>query len=135
MTKIESKKVSVPASAEDVFKFLTNTDNIEKLLPKDKISNWTSDGKSCSFKVQGAYQIGLALSDSTPSTSVKYKSTPGTPFPFDLNVSLKETDGKTEAQLLCEAEINMFLEMMVKGPLKNLFDYMADKLTVQFVTA
>jgi carbon monoxide dehydrogenase subunit G len=134
MTKIESKKVSVPASASDVYTFLTNTDNIEKLLPKDKISSWTSDGKSCSFKVQSAYQIGLELTENTPNTNVRYKSTPGTPFPFNLNVVLNETDGKTEAQLLCDAEINMFLEMMVKGPLKNLFDYMADKLTTQFVT-
>jgi carbon monoxide dehydrogenase subunit G len=135
MTKIESKKVSVPASAADVFNFLTNTDNIQRLLPQDKISNWTSDGKSCSFKVQSAYQIGLELTENTPNTNVRFKSTAGTPFPFNLNVVLNEVDGKTEAQLLCEAEINMFLEMMVKGPLKNLFDYMADKLTTQFVTA
>lgn len=135
MTKIESKKVSVQASSEDVFNFLTNTDNIEQLLPTDKISNWSSDGNTCSFKVQGAYLIGLALSGNTPHSSVQYKSTPGTPFPFDLNVSLIEANGSTEAQLVCDAQINKFLEMMVKGPLKNLFDYMADKLSSRFAAA
>ncbi len=134
MTKIESKKVSVQASAEEIYRFLTQTDNIEKLLPSDKISNWTSDGNSCSFKVQGAYQIGLAIGECTAPSNVKYHSTPGTPFPFALDVALNESNGQTEAQLVCNAEINKFLEMMVKGPLKNLFDYMADKLSAQYTT-
>lgn len=135
MTKIESKKVSVSAPASEVFKFLTDLNNIEKLLPIDKISEWKSDGQTCSFKVQKAYQIGFSLAESEPHQSIQYKSTEGTPFPFDLNVALHENDGQTEAQLLCNAEINKFLEMLVKSPLKNLFDYMADKLTTQFVVA
>lgn len=128
MTKIESKVTTVNSDAEKIFNFLTNMNNIEKLLPEGKYSDWKSDDNVCSFKIQNAYQIGLQLKSSEPNHLVSYASTPGSPFPFELSVKLTETDGKTHGQLLCNAQINPFLEMLVKGPLKNLFDYMADKL-------
>ena len=85
----------------------------------------------CSFKIQGAYTIGLRFRESTPNTLVVFESTEGSPFPFTLNVYLAEQSGQTEAFQICDAQINPFLEMMVKGPLKNLFDYMADKLVTK----
>ena len=132
MTTIESKKVVVAASAPQVFDFLTDMNNIEKLLPEGKYSDWKSDKTTCSFKVQNAYNIGLQFQSSDPHSGIRYQSTPGTPFPFTLRVDLEESEGKTGAQMVCDADINPFLQMIVKGPLKNLFDYMADRLTVQF---
>jgi carbon monoxide dehydrogenase subunit G len=131
MTTIESKKVVVASPAANVHDFLINTDNIQQLLPEGKITEWKSDGKQCSFKIQGAYTIGLRLIGSTPNTSVVYESTEGSPFSFNLNVHINETAGSCDTHLVCEANINPFLEMMVKGPLKNLFDYMADKLVTK----
>lgn len=128
MATIESKKVVVPATAQQITEFLTNTDNIIKLLPESKISDWKSDGKTCSFKVQGAYNIGLSLVEAA-NNKIQFNSTERSPFPFKLDVFLNEKEGATEAHQICEAQINPFLEMMVKGPLKNLFDYMADQLT------
>lgn len=135
MTQIESKKVVVNASAETVFTFLSDMNNIQKLLPQDKISEWKSDEKSCSFKIQNAYTIGLNFVSSAPHTKIEYSSAQGSPFPFSLNTVLNENSGKTETQLLCEADINPFLKMLVVGPLKNLFDYMAERLEKQFVIA
>ncbi len=132
MAKIESKKSEAHAPAQKVYEFLLDMNNIEKLLPKAKYSDWKSDGNSCSFKVQSAYYIGLKMLSSDAYSNVKYESTQGTPFPFTLDVTLSEANGVTVAQLLCDANINPFLEMLVKGPLKNLFDYMADKLSSEF---
>jgi carbon monoxide dehydrogenase subunit G len=132
MTRIESKKVLVNASTEQTFGFLMDMNNIRLLLPEDKISNWQSDEKSCSFKIQNAYTISLEFKESTPHSAIVYSSGSGSPFAFTLNVSLKSIDGKTEAQQICDANINAFLEMMVKGPLTNLFDYMSEKLSKQF---
>lgn len=127
MATIESKKVIVAANAQQIHDFLTNSDNILKLLPESKISDWKSDGTTCSFKVQGAYQIGLRLIEST-TKNILFESTEGSPFPFNLQVHLNEAEGQTEVHQICDAKLNPFLEMIVKGPLKNLFDYMADQL-------
>lgn len=131
MSKIESKKVVVPAEKEKVYDYLQNTDNIQNLLPEGKFSDWKSDGTTCSFKIQNAYTIGLRLKESIPHTNVIFESTEGSPFPFTLNVHLNNLEVSTESYLICDAQINPFLEMMVKGPLKNLFDYMADRLTTK----
>src|SRR5687767_7576891 len=106
--------------------------NIRELLPQDKISNWKSDTGSCSFQVQGSYTIGLTFKEGIPYSQISFSSSENSPFPFTLSAFLKQVDGKTEVYQLCDARINAFLEIMVKGPLKNLFDYMTDKLAAKY---
>lgn len=132
MVKIESINAVVNASPETVFAFISNMNNIRKLLPEHKISEWKSDEKSCSFKVQNAYTIPLKYIGAKEFSLIQINSGEGAPFRFTLDVHLRAEQGKTIGYLECNAELNMFLEMMVKGPLKNLFDYMAGELAKQF---
>lgn len=128
MTRIESKEVTVGSSIEECFKFLLDMNNYELLLPKDKISHWESDEKQCSFKIQHTYKLALVYNSSTPNTQVLVKSGPDSPFKFDLFINMSEEGSGTKAQLVCDADINPFLKMMVQKPLNNLFDYMAERL-------
>ena len=128
MTHIESQSAHVNAPATEVFSFLSDMKNIEKLLPVGKYSEWQAQQDSCSFKIQNAYTIGLRIKESRPSEEITYESAQGSPFAFTLKVQLKESGNQTTGQLICDAQINPFLEMLVKGPLKNLFDYMASQL-------
>lgn len=128
MTRIESKQVTIAKPAGEVYSFLQDMHNFKPLLPQDRISDWTCDGQSCSFKVQGAATIGLALDGGTPNSLVRMKSTDRAPFPFTLHVHLKEEGGSTHAYQVFEAELNPIIKMMVEKPLKNLFDHIADKM-------
>ena len=128
MTRIESKQVRIARSAEEVYSFLQDMNNFQQLLPQDRISEWKCDGRSCSFKVQGAATIGLQLDGGTPNRLVRMKSTERSPFPFTLDVHLVEDNGATEAQEIFEADLNPIIKMMVEKPLKNLFDHIADKM-------
>ncbi|MBZ0205118.1 MAG: hypothetical protein K8H89_02255 [Flavobacteriales bacterium] len=128
MTSIQSKQVDIPRPASELYSFLQDMHNFQQLLPQDRISDWKSDGKSCSFKVQGAATIGLELDGGTPNSLVRMKSTDRSPFAFTLNVHLDEKEGATTAYQLFEADLNPFIKMMVEKPLKNLFDHIADKM-------
>lgn len=128
MTRIESKEVEIAKPAATLYGFLQDMNNFKQLLPQDKISDWQSDGKSCSFKVAGAATIGLMLDGGTPPGHVKLKATDRSPFPFTLDVHLVEEGGKTKLHQVFEADINTFLKMMVEKPLTNLFDHIADKM-------
>ena len=130
MTTIESKHVDINKGAQELYTFLTDMNNFEQLLPKDKISEWKSDGRSCSFKVQGAATIGLELDGGAAPDHVRYKATERSPFPFTLDVHLKEVNGTTEAWQVFNGELNPILKMMVEKPLKNLFDHIADRVKV-----
>jgi carbon monoxide dehydrogenase subunit G len=135
MTTIESEAVTVRAPRAEVFAFLSDMNNIRHLLPADRISDWKSDTDQCSFKVQNAYTITLVKDGSTPGESIKWVSGKGAPFEFDLVATLSDVETATRGQLVCNARINPFLEMMVKSPLKNLFDYMAKQLQKRYEAA
>ena len=128
MTKIESKEVEIAKPAKDIYAFLEDMNNFEQLLPEGRISEWTSDGRSCSFKVQGAATIGLQLDGGTAPGLLKMKSTERSPFPFTLDVHMTEDNGVTKARQEFNADINPFIKMMVEKPLKNLFDHIADRM-------
>ncbi|MBK7382962.1 MAG: SRPBCC family protein [Flavobacteriales bacterium] len=128
MTTIESKKVEIAKPAQELYDFLRDMNNFQQLLPEGRISEWKSDGTSCSFKVQGAATIGLQLDGGTPPNLLKLKATERSPFPFTLDVHLDETNGTTTAGQVFNADLNPFIKMMVEKPLTNLFDHIADRM-------
>ena len=130
-TKIESKHVSITTSNETVFNFLNDFNNIEKLLPADKITDWRATEDDCSFKIQNAAIIPLVKESTNPFSKINIVSGENAPFPFTLEVFINEVDGETEGYLLFTGEINMFLKMMVVKPLTHLFDHMADQLKAE----
>lgn len=126
--KIDSNKALVNASAQTVFDFLMNSENLYHILPQDKISNWKADNSSCSFNVQGGITISLIRTESTAPNQIIMKSGEKSPFPFTLTVHLKEIDGKTEGYIAFDGEVNAFMKMLVDKPLTNLFNYMSNKI-------
>ncbi len=128
MTTIESEKGNLKATPEVVFENLSDINNLKQYLPADNVSNWESDGKTCSFKVMGTYTIGLEFSEESTAEHIVLKATDKSPFPFTLNLHLKpQAESQTDAQIVCDAELNMMLKMMVVKPLKSLFDFIIKK--------
>lgn len=128
MTNIDSKQVEVSCSPAEVFEYLTDINNFQELLPKDKISNWESDTTQCSFRIQGTVTLSIKLKESTPNTVINLTNGEKTPFPFTLDVFIEEVENGAKVRQEFKGEINPFLKMMVEKPLANLFDYIADRL-------
>lgn len=127
--KIESEKTIVNAPIEKVFNFLTDAQNIEQLLPKDEVKEFKATEKECSFKVQGGVIITLVQEKLEPHSAIKMKSGEKSPFPFDLTINLEgKEEQKTLGYILFDGEVNAFLQMMVKKPLTNLFNFMSNEL-------
>lgn len=133
-TIIKSEVKTMKASQEEVFTFLSDFNNIKKLLPEDKITDWTSSVDECSFKIQGAATIPLVKDTVEEFSRINIISGPKAPFPFTLvaHINKLEGDQGCESYLVFDGEINAFLKMMVVKPLTNLFDYMSRRLAKQF---
>jgi len=129
MIKIESDHVQVNASTQNVFTFLEDMNNFKQLLPEDKISEWTSNETSCSFKVQGMATISLIKDRAVENQSIHIKSGEKSPIPFTLDILLKDNGETTEGYNVFVGEANSFLKMMIEKPLKNLFNHVAKRLT------
>jgi carbon monoxide dehydrogenase subunit G len=127
--KIESKTVALKESQETIFNFLTDFRNFEKLVPQDRVNNWTATLDTCSFNISGMADIGMKITDTEPHSKILILSHGKNPFDFSLTVNIKKTGEETsEANLIFNANVNPFLAMMVEKPLGNFFNMLADKL-------
>lgn len=130
LLKTDSSPVN--ASAQQVFEFLSDARNIEHLLPQDKISEFQSDENGCSFKAQGGIVIPLIYVSKEPFSKIMMESGEKAPFSYTLSIILKETGTTCEGHIEFEANINMFMKMMVEKPLTSLFVVMTKNLQKQF---
>ncbi|MFI5164635.1 MAG: SRPBCC family protein [Bacteroidia bacterium] len=126
--RIESDKSEVNKPAAEVFSFLTNFNNFQKLMPP-QVVDWQSTENDCSFKISGLATIGMKIVEKIPNSLIKISSNGKVPFEFTLNVNLTETSPtQTTGQLIFEADLNPMMKMMVEKPLRNFFNILAAKL-------
>jgi carbon monoxide dehydrogenase subunit G len=129
--KLETNWKSVQASQAAVFAFLSDMNNLEKLMP-EQVGSWTSDVDTCQFNIKGMADLGMKITDRTPNSLISIASHGKSPFPFTLAIHLKDAGESSEAQLVFNGEVNPFLKMMVEKPLGNFFNMLLDGLSKQF---
>ena len=127
MAKIESKEVTINEKSSTLSKFLGNLNNLQKLMPEDKISDWESDEDSCRFQIKGLAKIGMRKT-SADSSKVIMESEGKNPFDFTLTINLDEKGDDTTAKILFDGKMNPFMKAMVEKPLTNFFNMLVDKL-------
>ena len=128
MTRIESNIVEINSTAEKIYSFLSNLNNLEKLMP-EQVINWKSDENSCSFTIKGMTDLSMKISEKTPSTKIVIIPGAKPPFDFSLIIQLNELKEKfIKAQIIFDAELSMMLEMLAKTPLQNFVNLLVTKL-------
>lgn len=127
MTTIQSDKVQINKSLAEVFTFLGNANNHEKLMP-DSIYNWSSTEDECKFTIQNMAKLELKISERDPSGKVVI--IPSAKAPFDLKIEwlLEASGDHCTAQMLIHADLNPFIKMMAVGPLTKLANHQASTL-------
>lgn len=127
-TKLESEKVEINNSAENIFNYLSDFRNFEKLMPS-QVTNWQSTSDECSFTINGMATIGMKIIEKTPHSKITITSNGKVPFEFKLYVLLEEKgQANCSGQLLFESDMNPMLKMMVEKPLGNFFNMLAQKM-------
>jgi len=125
--KLESPKVTVFRSTEEVFTFLTDLKNFEQLMPNN-IEKFEVDGHSFLFALSGMPEIRLVLKEKTPQNNIVFGAA-SSKLDFTLTVNLvKKSDNATEGHLLFDGQFNPMMAMMVKKPLTNFINTLTDNL-------
>ncbi len=128
LTKIDSDKVEINNSAENIFNYLSDFNNFGKLMPP-QVTNWQSTKEDCSFTINGMATIGMKIIDKMPSNQINIVSNGKVPFEFKLFILITEKDATNcVGQIKFESELNMMLKMMVEKPLGNFFNMLALKM-------
>jgi carbon monoxide dehydrogenase subunit G len=128
MTRIESRKVEVSTDREQVFDFLSNFNNFEKLMP-EQVGSWESDGERCSFEIKGMTSLGMAYASKDKPGHIRIIRDGKAPFDFSLDCLIDNVDKGTGLQLVFEADLNPMLKMMAVKPLTNFLNMLVDRFS------
>lgn len=127
MTRIESKSVNIEKTADEVYTYVSDLNNFQELLPRERIADFKSDGETCSFKVAGMATIGLKKKEEHRPGRLILEST-DSPFQFTLDIRIEQEGTAVKAYQIAEVDLNPMMKMMVEKPLTNLFDHIAERL-------
>ena len=129
MTKFESniKTINVPKGS--VYRFLSDINNLESLVPEGLVRSFESGNGAFRFNIDGLGQIGVRMVSIQSEDSILFESEGSHPFRFNLGIDLhdKEND-QTSLQLTFNAELNMMMKMMAQKPLEEGIERIADEL-------
>ena len=131
-SKYESKITSSPCSAEQIYRVLSNMQNLERvrdMMSKDKIQEMDIYPDRVRIKVDGLGQkITIAIVDTIENDTVKY-GVEGVPMDAHLWIQLKEVaPADTRIRLTVKAEIPFMFKMMIGKKLQEGLDQAADML-------
>lgn len=127
---LESPKVSLNKSAQEVFEFISNLENFEKLMPENTDKFELLNENRFLFALKGMPEIVLEKKEQTPYSELVLGAA-SDKLPFKLKAVIDEiSDSNTEVQLHFEGEFNAMMAMMVKAPLSKFLNSLIEQLNL-----
>ena len=131
-SKYESKITSSPCSAQQIYRVLSNMENIERVreyIPQDKIQEMEIEPDRIRLKVDGlAQKITIAIVDRIENDTIKFGAE-GIPMQANFWIQLKEVNPTdTRIKLTIKADIPMMFKMMLNKKLQEGLDQAAEML-------
>lgn len=125
---IETQKRVIAKSDKEVFDFLTNLENFEKLMPKtiDKFEVLNKD--RFLFALKGMPEIVLERKKETPNSQLILGAA-SEKLPFTLTADINTVnDTSCEVALSFEGQFNAMMAMMIKNPITNFMGTLSENL-------
>ena len=132
-TKYESKITSANCSAQQIYRVLSNLENLERVrqfIPQDKVQEMEISADRVRLKVDGlAQKITIAIVDRIENDTVKFGAE-GIPMDANFWIQLKEVSPvDTRIKLTLKADIPMMFKMMIGGKIQTGLDQAAEMLS------
>ena len=106
---------------------LSNVERVKGMIPEDKVKDLTFDTDSISVATQMG-SVKLVIVDRVEPKEIKFESQES-PLPFNFWIQvLPVTDNTSKMKLTIKADVNPFVGGMVKKPLKEGIERIADAL-------
>ena len=126
--KLESQKINLEKSAQDVFDFLTSIENFKHLMPENISKFEVLDADKFVFALSGMPEIVLKKkSMKSPHTIVLGAA--GGKLDFSLIAKIESLSAAQSAvQLTFEGDFNPMMAMMIKNPITKFIETLAENL-------
>jgi ribosome-associated toxin RatA of RatAB toxin-antitoxin module len=126
---LESPKVTVEKSSQELFDLLSDVKNFEKLMP-DNIAKFEVIGEDAFiFGLKGMPEIKLKMKEKVaPNKIVLGAASDKLPFTLIANIETV-SDNSSAVKLDFEGEFNAMMAMMIKGPIGKFIETLANNMT------
>ena len=126
---LESPKVAVSKSAQELFDLLTDVRNFEKLMP-DNIAKFEVIGDDAFiFGLKGMPEIKQKKKEKVAPNKVVLGAA-SDKLPFTLTASIDAvSDNNSDVKLDFVGEFNPMMAMMIKGPIGKFIETLATNMT------
>lgn len=116
---INSNKETIAATPEKLYNILINfiQNNQKPIIPQ--VSNWTKLEDGCSFTIMNMINCSMRLTGQSPYSKVTYAIGTDKNMSANATFNIEDTNGQSELQISFDADVPIFMQMMVKSPLEQ----------------
>jgi ribosome-associated toxin RatA of RatAB toxin-antitoxin module len=126
---LESPKVSVQKSAQELFDLLSDVKNFEKLMPENIAKFEVIGDDAFIFGLKGMPEIKLKMKEKVaPSKIVLGAASDKLPFTLIANID-SVSDNSSDVKLDFEGDFNPMMAMMIKGPIGKFIETLSGNMT------
>lgn len=126
--ELQSRKVTVQKSAEELCDYLTDVKNFKNLMPENIRKFELIDAESFVFALKGMPDIALRLQEVQKPDKIVLGAINDN-FPFTLTGDIGEiSDSSSEIQLNFQGQFNTMMTMMIKNPITRFIETLSDNL-------
>ncbi|WP_281228543.1 SRPBCC family protein [Flavobacterium aquiphilum] len=126
---LESPKVTVEKSSQELFNLLSDVKNFEKLMPDNIAKFEVTDADAFIFGLKGMPEIKLKMKEKVaPNKIVLGAASDKVPFTLVANIDTV-SEQSSAVKLDFEGEFNAMMAMMVKGPISKFIETLANNMT------
>ncbi|WP_298346278.1 SRPBCC family protein [uncultured Algibacter sp.] len=125
---LESPKINVDKSSQDVFNFLTDIKNFKTLMPENISKFEVLDEDKFLFALKGMPEIVLKKKEVIPPSKIVLGAAGGK-IDFSLIATIRETsDASSEVKLDFTGDFNPMMAMMIKSPISKFIETLATNI-------
>lgn len=126
--KLNSKRVTVQKSADELCEFLTDVKNFEGLMPENTSKFEVIRDNAFVFGLKGMPEIALELKEVVKPNKVVLGAI-SDKLPFTLTGDIREESENTSSvELIFDGEFNAMMAMMIKSPITKFIETLATNL-------
>jgi len=125
---LESPKVTIEKSSEDVFNFLSNIKNFEALMPESISKFEVLSDDTFLFALKGMPEIILKKKEAIPPNKIILGAAGGK-LDFSLTANINAiSEASSDVQLQFNGDFNPMMAMMIKGPIGKFIETLATRI-------
>jgi hypothetical protein len=122
---LESPRIAVDKSAQELFDLLCDVKNFEKLMPENTAKFEVVGEDSFIFGLSGMPEIKLKMKEKIAHNKIVLGAA-SDKLPFTLTADIISlSENSSNVQLLFEGEFNAMMAMMIKGPIGKFIETLA----------